>query len=129
MIDGVVRKTAAGEVDALVVWVPILPEDDAAAAARAAERCNEPRVSYYWDAERALGDALGQALALPPREAGRATGVAWDVYLTFERGARWGAAPAFWMHQLDDVPATTAPRLDAARLQARLAELVAKRPR
>ena len=121
MIDGVVKQTGAPELRALVVWVPILPDDDADAAARAAARCAEPRVSHYWDPDRALGEALGKALALPPRE-GRETGVAWDVYLLFGRGARWGAAPAFWMHQLD-VPSTLAPRLNVPLLRAKLEEL------
>jgi hypothetical protein len=129
VIDGVVRPAAASELRALVVWLPILPEDDATAAARAAERCAEPRVSHYWDPDRTLGEALGKALALPPREVGREHGVAWDVYLLFEQGAQWGAAPSFWMHQLDGVPATKAPRLNVALLQAKLSELVAKRLR
>ena len=127
MIDEVVRPTTAPELRVLVVWIPILPEDDAAAAARAAARVAEPRVSHYWDPDRALGDALGRTLALPSREPGRASGVAWDVYLLFERGARWGAAPSFWMHQLDDVPVTKAPRLSTAALRRELGALVAKR--
>jgi hypothetical protein len=126
VIDEVVKPAAAPELRAYVIWLPILPGDSAAAAAQAAARCGEPRASYYWDPDRALGEELGKALALPPRETGRISGMAWDVYLLFERDARWNAAPAFWMQQLDDVPATTAPRLNTAALRARLNELLAK---
>ena len=127
MIDEVVKPTRAPELRVLVVWVPIVPEDDDAAAARAAARCAEPRVSHYWDPDRALGDALGRVLALPPHEPGRANGVAWDVYLLFEQGARWGAAPSSWMQQLDDVPVSRAPRLSTAALRREVAALLAKR--
>ena len=129
MIDDVIKPTAAPGLRAYVIWLPILPDDSAAAAAHAAARSAEPRVSHYWDPDRALGEELGKALALPSREAGHTSGVAWDVYLLFERGTRWGAAPAFWMHQLDDVPATTAPRLSTPALRARLNALLAKATR
>src|SRR5580693_5366819 len=119
-MDEAVKKVGAADLRVYVVWVPILPDDDAKAAARAAQRFTDPRVTHYWDQGRALGDALGDGLALPSREAGRAHGAAWDVYMVFGRGARWGQAPSFWMHQLDDVPVTTAPRLEGAVLRARL---------
>jgi hypothetical protein len=119
-MDEAVKKVGAADLHVYVVWVPILPDDDAPAAARAAQRFTDPRVTHYWDQGRALGDALGDDLALPPREAGRAHGAAWDVYMVFGRGARWGERPAFWMHQLDDVPLTTAPRLRGASLRARI---------
>ncbi len=120
MIDEALRRTAEPALRAYVVWLPILPDDDQAAAATAAERFVEPRVSHYWDPERALGAALGETLALPPREQGSSHGVAWDVYLLYARGARWGEAPAFWMHQLDGVPVALAPRLEASALRIRM---------
>ncbi len=119
------RGTSAPDLRAYVVWLPILPDDDAAAAARASARCAGPRVLHYWDPDRALGDALGKALAIPPRRDGPR--VAWDVYLLFRPGARWGSAPAFWMQQLDGVPPTIAPRLDVATLRDRVNALLTER--
>jgi hypothetical protein len=118
-------------ISVFVVWIPILPDDDAVAAARAARSFDDDRVTHYWDGDRALGFSLGEALALPPRDPGRRTGVAWDVYLLFGRGARWGEAlpvPSFWMHQLDDVPASRAPRLDGAVLKRRVEGLMSEEP-
>jgi hypothetical protein len=125
-MEEVVKKVAAPDLHVHVVWVPILPDDDAQAAARASTRFVDPRVTHYWDPDRALGFSLGARLALPPRDPGRTTGVAWDVYLLFGRGARWGDAPAFWMHQLDEVPASQAPRLRAAGLLEKLVPLTAR---
>jgi hypothetical protein len=119
-MDEAVKKVGAADLHVYVVWVPILPDDDAASAARAAKRFTDPRVSHYWDPDLALGDTLGDGLALPSRQVGRAHGPAWDVYLLFGRGARWGQGPSFWMQQLDDLPAATAPKLNGATLRARI---------
>lgn len=116
------KKLAATELRAYVVWLPILPDDDAQAAARVARRFVDPRVTHYWDPDRALGLLLGERLALPPHDPGLTTGVAWDVYLLFGRGARWADAPAFWMSQLD-LPRSLAPRLDGAALRHKLLAL------
>jgi len=125
-MDEAVKRLAAPDLRVHVVWVPILPDDDAQAAARAARRFVDARVTHYWDPDRALGLSLGARLGLPPRDPGRVTGVAWDVYLLYGRGARWADAPAFWMHQLDDVPLSKAPRLDGAALLQRLGALTAR---
>ena len=127
-MDEAVKKIGAADLRVYVVWVPILPDDDAAAAARAARTLTDPRVTHYWDQGRSLGDALGESLALPAREAGRAHGAAWDVYLVFGRDARWGEAPSSWMQQLDDVPEAKAPRLQGAALRARIEAEAARAP-
>ena len=54
------------------VWVPVLPPDDRAAAAAAAERFAEPRpderpsgrATHYWDGERGLAQRLGESLGI-----------------------------------------------------------------
>jgi len=118
-LDGVVvvRESLAelGSVDVAVhvVWVPVLNGDTPGAARDSARLLGETtqvlgetiQVAHYWDADRALSDRYRDLLGLEER--GRT--VAWDLYLIYERGARWTAdppIPRIWMHQLllDDVP-------------------------
>jgi hypothetical protein len=106
-------------VRAYIVWTPILDGDDRAAARRAARQLGGR--AHYWDAGARLGRALGAVLGVPEEEGG----VAWDVYLLYDRGRRWRGrppAPSFWMHQLPGVK--NAPRLDPAGLRERLRELL-----
>jgi hypothetical protein len=106
------------------VWVPMLPPDDEAAAARAAELLAEPRARHYWDGERRLPRELGEALRISARDsigAGEGPGFAWDVYLAYPRGALDLARPDFWMHQL---AATHAPRLNAEAFRQRVSALL-----
>ncbi len=106
------------------VWAPVLPPDDWAAAEAAAERFAEPRAMHYWDGERKLAQRLGESLAISAREslgAGSGSGLAWDVYLAYERGASDPFRPAFWMHQLG---VTHAPRLDTAAFRQQVEGLL-----
>ncbi len=108
------------------VWVPMLPADDVpAAATAAAERFAEPRAGHYWDGQRQLARSLGEALGISARQSlavEGGTGLAWDVYLAYARGAAELSRPAFWMHQLG---LTHAPRLDVAAFRQRVEELLA----
>ena len=107
------------------VWVPMLPPDEEAAADALAARFEEPRALHYWDGERALAHEMALALRISARDslgAGDGPGLAWDVYLTYPRGAVGVTRPAFWMHQLG---VTHAPRLDAAAFRQRVEELLA----
>ncbi len=114
------------------VWVPVLPPDDEAAARAAVKRFAEQRPDgrpsgravHYWDGERQLAQQLGKALGISaeesvPEEGG--SGLAWDVYLAYERGTAGLTGPKFWMHQLG---VTHAPRLDAAAFRERVACLL-----
>jgi len=128
----VLAKLPARELRAAFVWLPVLPADDLAAARGSAARYPDPRITHFWDGERALGWALGRTLALPPRAAGHDNGLAWDAYLLYARGVRWKPAapppaPSFWMHQLYDA-AKLAPHLDAAVLRERTEGLLAPAP-
>ncbi len=106
------------------VWVPVLPPDDEAAARAAVKRFAEQRAVHYWDGERQLAQQLGKALGISAEESvpveGR-SGLAWDVYLAYERGTAALTGPKFWMHQLG---VTHAPRLDAAAFRERAAGLL-----
>jgi hypothetical protein len=117
---------------AYFVWLPILGSDDLGAARRAAARHPDPRVLHFWDREGALGHALGDVLAIPPRPYDDGPhGTAWDVYLLYPPGTHWQGAtppvPTFWMHQLDQLAQSQAPRLSGAVLRTRLEALVKAR--
>ncbi len=114
------------------VWVPVLPPDDAQAAAAAEERFAEPRPDgrpsgravHYWDGERRLAQHLGKALRISAQESvpvEGGSGLAWDVYLAYERGEADLFSPKLWMHQLG---VTHAPRLDAAAFRVQVQDLL-----
>ena len=106
------------------VWVPVLPPDNIDAARAAVERFAEPRAAHYWDGERQLAQRLGESLGITAREslgAEGGSGLAWDVYLAYERGASDLFRPSFWMHQLG---VTHAPRLEAAVFRQRVEGLL-----
>ena len=106
------------------VWVPVLPPDNIAAARAAVEGLTDPRATHYWDGERRLANRLGESLAITAPEsigAGGDSGLAWDVYLAYERGASDLFSPSFWMHQLG---VTHAPRLDTAAFRQRVERLL-----
>ncbi len=114
------------------VWVPVLPPDDMSTAAAAVERFAEPRPDgrpsgralHYWDSERRLAQHLGKSLRISAQESvpvEGGSGLAWDVYLAYERGASDLFRPAFWMQQLG---VTHAPRLDAAAFRAQVQGLL-----
>jgi hypothetical protein len=107
------------------VWAPVLPPDSVGAATAAAARLSEPRARHYWDSERRLAAHLGEALAISAKESlgvEGGPGLAWDVYLAYERGNNDLTGPWFWMHQLG---VKHAPRLDAAAFGRRVEELLA----
>ena len=99
---------------AYVVWVPILEGDGAEAARLEASLYPDRRISHFWDDGARLATELGARLGL--------SGKAWDVYLVFEKRAKWSSAPGFWMHQLDGVKA--APWLDPVKLRGRVEDLL-----
>ena len=106
------------------VWVPMLPPDNIAAAEVAADGLTEPRATHYWDGERQLANRLGESLGITTQQSLAAEGglgLAWDVYLTYERGASDLFRPSFWMHQLG---VTHAPRLDTAAFRQRVEGLL-----
>jgi hypothetical protein len=96
---------------AYFVWVPMLDSDNAEAARLEASLYPDARISHFWDGDKKLASELGARLGLGDRQA-------WDVYLLFDKRAKWGSPPSLWMHQLDGV--RLAPWLDTARLRERV---------
>lgn len=113
-----IQSNVLGQVDdpllrAYVAWVPILPDDSDAAARESAGLVPDARAAHFWDVEKALPPMFAPLLGLPEGWP------AWDVYLAYPAGARWGAAPpapSFWHHQLGDLD--IAPKLDATAFAA-----------
>ncbi len=101
------------------VWVPVLPPDNIDAARAAVEGLTEPRATHYWDGERQLANRLGESLGITAQQS--LAGLAWDVYLAYEKGARDLFSPTFWMHQLG---VTHAPPLDTAAFRQRVEGLL-----
>lgn len=102
----------------MVLWVPMLAEDDLLAAKRQAALWHDDRVHHWWTGSRDTALPFQRSLGLH--------GPAWDVYLLYPPGVRWEEhdppAPAFWMHQLFD-PGADKDRLlcrDPSRLAAEL---------
>jgi len=129
--DEVLRDINDPALRLMVVWLPVLDDDDLAAAQKAARSLHDPRVSQYWDDGRRLGEAMGVTLKIPRRHhAG--FGFAWDVYLLYPRGATWPAwldappAPPFFMHQLSSLSTSPIPLLDANALRDKVRAALAR---
>jgi hypothetical protein len=102
-----------------VVWLPALLSDTRGDAIEASSECDDPRVRYFWDEGKNVGNVFGSTLKLDR--------FALDVYLVYERGVTWkeGAPsrPDFWMHQLGGLE-DRAPTLDSLVLRQKIEELV-----
>jgi hypothetical protein len=96
-----------------IVWLPMLRADTREDAIEASSECGDARITYFWDKDKLTGEAFSQPLHTWTK--------AWDVYLLYERGARWASpapAPEFWMHQLSSLVAS-GRALDPDTLEAR----------
>ena len=98
-----------------VAWVPVLPEDVEAPGEETLAVVPDSRARHFWDAEGHLPRLFHSVLQLPE------DWPAWDVYLVYAAGAMWEQAPpapAFWHHQLGELP--NAPFLNGERFRERL---------
>lgn len=105
-----------------IIWVPMLPADNAETAKFEQDTITDPRLQCWFDADKAAANTWSSFIGLPA--------TTWDVYAVYERGVIWedGApapAPRIWMHQLNPTPATQpADRLDAVKLARDWLELI-----
>lgn len=80
----------------IVVWIPMLDSDERPAAVEASAMFRAARVPQFWDGTRRLGEEVGRSVGAPGW-------TAWDIYLFYDRGARWTDAglpgPAAWLAQ------------------------------
>ena len=79
-----------------VVWEPILRTDKHEVAVKATSFIPDSRATHYWVDDRSVGNLFKEAIGLKKEPA-------WDVYLLYPAGARWGASPSvpdYFQHQL-----------------------------
>jgi hypothetical protein len=116
----VLRRIADPKLMALVAWLPILDADRVERVPPATRRIPDPRALHFWDPTNAAGRFFARLLPLT------APGPAWDVYLLYRPGQRWGELPALWMHQLRDN--RTGAWLNGRRLADAVREALAAAP-
>jgi len=79
-----------------VVWIEMLPADNLDEAHRQAGHMLSPWIAHFHDPGKMAGKAIAETLGAEDR-------VAWDFYLTYRPGDRWGETPPrpqAWTHQL-----------------------------
>lgn len=98
-----------------VIWLPILGIDSKASLPLATSRFSDLRVRQYWDAEAQLSKSYAPIL--------KADGVAWDVYMLFDRSAEWKNTPPTPVYLMDKIGLPTGRPLEGAELAKQLSTL------
>jgi hypothetical protein len=107
-----------------IIWVPMLPLDNAATAQFEQDAITDPRLRFWFDHDKEGANAWSSFVGYP--------GTIWDVYAIYDESAVWSdevpPVPRIWMHQLNETPATRlADRLDVPRLARGWLELLSDR--
>jgi hypothetical protein len=108
-----------------VIWVPMLPTDNAEAAKAEEGLFPDERITHWYDAHKAAADAWSSFVGL--------TTTTWDVYALYDASATWEQGvpppPVVWMHQLPPTPATREEdRLNPQRLASSWLRLLNRPP-
>lgn len=96
--ESVLERFDGVQMRVFVVWVELMPGDDAAAAERASHRVRDARVRYYHDPQQRAARKFARGL-LP-------VGVARDLFLFYGPGDTWEGrppSPRYWSHQMGRV--------------------------
>ncbi len=102
-----------------VVWGPMLGEETEADARQATRHLPDPRVTNFWTPAQTVAAALAPPLGLHDAKA-------WDTFLLFAPGARWGETPpvpAYYMHVNKPLPPER--RLNGEKLAEQVRKLLA----
>lgn len=99
MLKSVLKDFPKADIDVSIIWIDMLRGDNAEAAAKSAKMFDDPRVRQFHDprSSRLAGKAFAHGLI---REG---AGVAWDIYMFYDKHARWDdnpPKPIDYMHQL-----------------------------
>lgn len=108
-MQSVLSRVQSDSFKMYIVWLPVLLSDGRKDALEASGECSDPRIKYYWDADKLTGEVYKQTLGIER--------FAWDIYFLYDRGSQWTGdtppQPKYWMHQLWGLE-ETAPLLDSA---------------
>ena len=105
--DSVLNAYPDADIQLSIVWIDMLPSDNAEAATKSSAIFDDPRVKQFHDPDRKSGYAIAKDLLYEN------AGPAWDIYLYYDKDAQWTDAPPKpieWVHQLSG-----GRRADAAR--------------
>ena len=94
------------------VWLPILGIDSQASMPIATTRFSDARVQQYWDANAELAKSYSPIL--------KGDGVAWDVYMLFDRNAEWKGTPPTPVYVMDKIGLPTGRPLDGVEMAKQL---------
>ncbi len=81
-----------------IVWIKMLPSDNARMARQAALTIADARVRHFYDPRGKVGQVIAKSLGEPGK-------IAWDMYLFYAAETRWQREPPqpiAWVHQLSD---------------------------
>lgn len=109
-----------GRLRVFAVWGPMQEKETAADAKAASVFLPDPRVTHFWTDDHVLANAYKAPLGLAgdPEPA-------WDVYMLFPPGVRWGEsppAPSYFMWVEKNLPAAT--RFNAEKLGEQVRRLL-----
>ena len=109
------------DVAVYVVWSSQLGAEERHVPAAAA-LIPDSRAAHFWDAGQLVGKAFQPIVGTPVPS--------WDVWMVFDRQARWNGEipprPAWWEHQLHDMPPER--HLDPERFARKARALEASNP-
>ena len=108
-----------------IVWIDMLPTDNADAARRIASTITDPRVRQFHDpkATHLAGKAFAKGMIRD------GAGPAWDIYLFYDKDSAWEEAPpkpVEWWHQLGGGGRADPKRFAAGTLIQKLHDSVHK---